>query len=62
MSELAIVAAFADLPDSHRTAGQRHYQLRGAYEANSDDPSVESHPAMMLVTAYLVERGLILEP
>lgn len=36
--------------------------LRGSYEAVSDDPTVESHPAIMLVTAYIVERGLILEP
>ncbi|NEO82566.1 MAG: ISAs1 family transposase [Moorea sp. SIO4G3] len=36
--------------------------LRGSYEAISDDPSVESHPAIMLVSAYIVERGLILEP
>lgn len=25
-------------------------------------PDVDSHPAMMLVSAYIVERGLILEP
>lgn len=147
MSHLAIVEAFADLPDTRRTAGQRHHQalclalftlavaagnrgflaigdwlsayheelvalfsppkgrlpsystirrtllrleyqqysgclskffgihplpretvatdgkvLRGSYEAVSDDPSVDSHPAVMLVTAYLVERGLILAP
>lgn len=36
--------------------------LRGSYEAISNDPSVDSHPAIMLVTAYIVERGLILEP
>jgi DDE_Tnp_1-associated len=36
--------------------------LRGSYEAISDDPSVDSHPAIMLVSAYIVERGLILEP
>lgn len=36
--------------------------LRGSYEAISDDPNVESHPAIMLVSAYIVERGLILEP
>jgi hypothetical protein len=35
--------------------------VRGSY-SNSDDPAVESHPAIMLVTAYIVERGLILEP
>jgi len=147
MSELAIVAAFAALPDTRRTAGQRHQQalclalftlavvagnrgflaigdwlkayhaelvdlfapakgrlpsystirrtllrleypvysaclsrffgmqplpgetiatdgkvLRGSYETLSDDPAVDSHPAIMLVTAYIVERGLILEP
>lgn len=147
MSQLAIVEAFADLPDTRRTAGQRHSQalclglftlavvagnrgflaigdwlkayheelvaifsppkgrlpsystirrtllrveyqvysaclsrlfgirplpgetiatdgkvLRGSYEAQSDDPEVDSHPAIMLVSAYIVERGLILEP
>jgi hypothetical protein len=36
--------------------------LRGSYEVPSDDPAVESHPAIMLVTAYIVERGLILPP
>jgi len=147
MSELSILDAFSDLPDTRRTAGQRHTQslclalftlavaagnrgfiaigdwirayhdelvalfnppkgrlpsystirrtllrteyarygvclarffdikalpgesiaadgkvLRGSYEAISDDPSVDSHPAIMLVSAYIVERGLILEP
>jgi hypothetical protein len=36
--------------------------LRGSYEAISDDPNIESHPAIMLVSAYIVERGLILAP
>ena len=36
--------------------------LRGSYEAISDDPTIDSHPAIMLVSAYIVERGLILEP
>lgn len=149
MSQLAIVEAFADLPDTRRTAGQRHSQalylalftlavaagnrgflgigdwlsayddelvalfsplkgrlpsystirrallrmeyqiysaclsrffgiqplpgetiatdgkvLRGSYKAINDDPRVDSHPAIMimLVSAYIVERGLILEP
>lgn len=35
--------------------------LRGSYH-NSDDPASASHPAIMLVSAYIVERGLILEP
>ena len=147
MSQLAVVEAFADVPDTRRTAGQRHNQalclalftlavaagnrgflaigdwlkayhnelvalfqpakgrlpsystirrtllrvedqiysaclsrffgiqpmpgetiatdgkvLRGSYEAISDDPAVDSHPAIMQITAYIVERGLILEP
>ncbi|MBD1836490.1 hypothetical protein H6F61_28375 [Cyanobacteria bacterium FACHB-472] len=36
--------------------------LRGSYEAVSDDLKVDSHPAIMLVSGYIVERGLILEP
>lgn len=36
--------------------------LRGSYETIRDDQSVDSHPAIMLVSAYIVERGLILEP
>lgn len=36
--------------------------LRGSYEAIKDDPQVASHPAILLVSAYLVERELILKP
>jgi hypothetical protein len=36
--------------------------LRGSYQATSDNPTVDSHPAILLVSAYIVERGLILEP
>jgi predicted transposase YbfD/YdcC len=36
--------------------------LRGSYEAINDDADVDSHPAIMLVSAYIVERGLILNP
>jgi hypothetical protein len=36
--------------------------LRGSYEAINDDPTIDSHPAVMLVSAYIVERGLILDP
>lgn len=28
----------------------------------ADNPHQEPHPAIMLVSAYIVERGLILEP
>jgi hypothetical protein len=33
--------------------------LRGSYECPSDDPTVDSHPAIMLVTAYIVERRFV---
>jgi hypothetical protein len=36
--------------------------LRGSYQLETDNPHSEPHPAIMLVSAYLVERGLILEP
>jgi hypothetical protein len=36
--------------------------LRGSYEAISDDETVNSHPAIMLVSAYIIERGLIMDP
>jgi hypothetical protein len=35
--------------------------LRGSYATSSDNPTLDSHPAIMLVSAYIVERGLILE-
>lgn len=36
--------------------------LRGSYKLEDDNPNCEPHPAIMLVSAYIVERGLILEP
>jgi len=36
--------------------------LRGSYQLENDNPRSEPHPAIQLVTVYLVERGLILEP
>ncbi|MBW4654039.1 MAG: ISAs1 family transposase [Kaiparowitsia implicata GSE-PSE-MK54-09C] len=36
--------------------------LRGSYQLESDNPGSPPHPAILLVSAYLVERGLILEP
>jgi len=35
--------------------------LKGSYQIEKDNPNSDSHPAIMLVSAYLVERGLILE-
>ena len=36
--------------------------LRGSYQLETDNPESPPHPAIMLVSAYVVERGLILEP
>ena len=36
--------------------------LRGSYQLETDNPDSSPHPAILLVSAYLVERGLILEP
>lgn len=36
--------------------------LRGSYQVENDNPDSAPHPAIMLVSAYIVERGMILEP
>lgn len=36
--------------------------LRGSYQLERDNPDSPPHRAILLVSAYLVERGLILEP
>ncbi len=36
--------------------------LRGSYQIEDGNPYSTPHPAIMLVSAYIVERGLILEP
>ena len=36
--------------------------LKGSYQLEDDNPNSQPHPAIMLVSAYIVERGLILEP
>jgi hypothetical protein len=59
----ACVARFFEIkPLPGETIATDGKVLRGSYEAISDDPNVDSHPAIMLVSAYIVERGLILEP
>lgn len=37
-------------------------RLRGSYQLGSEHSTTEPHPAIQLVSVYLVERGLILEP
>lgn len=36
--------------------------LRGSYQIASEHCTTEPHPAIQLVSVYLVERGIILEP
>lgn len=36
--------------------------LKHSYQIENDNPHFDSHPAIIIVSAYLVERGLILEP
>lgn len=36
--------------------------LRGSYQLETNTPESPPHPAILLVSAYLVERGLILAP
>jgi hypothetical protein len=36
--------------------------LRGSYHLGKESDGGDSHPAIVLITAYLVERDLILEP
>lgn len=36
--------------------------LKSSYQLEDDNPNSPQHPAIMLVSAYIVERGLILEP
>jgi len=37
-------------------------RLRGSYQLASEHSTTEPHPAIQLVSVYLVERGFILEP
>jgi hypothetical protein len=53
---------FGIVPMAGETIATDGKVLRGSYEAISDDPRIDSHPAILLVSAYIVERGLILEP
>jgi len=47
---------------SGETVGVDGKVLKGSYLLEEDNLNSDSHPAIMLVSAYIVERGLILEP
>lgn len=59
----AALARFFDIePLPGETLAMDGKQLRGSYQLEFNNPDSPPHPAIMLVSAYLVERGLILEP
>ncbi|MEH1956807.1 MAG: ISAs1 family transposase [Nostoc sp.] len=49
-------------PNTGETVGLDGKVLKGSYQIENDNPNSDSHPAIMLVSSYIVERGLILEP
>ena len=49
-------------PEKGETIGLDGKVLKGSYLIEEDNQWCEPHPAIMLVSAYLVERGLILQP
>lgn len=53
---------FGITPQAGETIALDGKVLRGSYLMEPDNPYCEPHPAIMLVSAYLVERGLILKP
>jgi len=53
---------FGIKPLAGETLGLDGKVLRGSYQLESTNPDSPPHPAIMLVSAYIVERGLILPP
>ncbi|MEH2347833.1 MAG: ISAs1 family transposase [Nostoc sp.] len=57
------LAKFFDIkPICGETIGLDGKVLKGSYQIENDNPNSDSHPAIMLVSTYIVERGFILEP
>ncbi len=53
---------FGITPLAGETVATDGKTLQGSDQLEDDNPHSEPHPAIMLVSAYLVERGLILAP
>jgi len=49
-------------PASGETIGLDGKVLKHSDQIENDNPNSDSHPAIMLVSSYIVEQGLILEP
>lgn len=58
----ALARFFAIEPLLGETLAMDGKQLRGSYQIETNNPESLPHPAILLVSAYIVERGLILEP
>lgn len=59
----ACLAGFFDIqPIAGETIALDGKVLRGSYQLENDNPYSEPHAAIMLVSAYIVERGMILSP
>lgn len=58
----ALARFFGVTPLAGETLAVDGKVLRGSYQLETDNPDSPPHKSIMLVTAYLVERGLILEP
>ena len=52
---------FQITPPTNETIGLDGKILRGSFMSENTNPDCEPHPAIMLVSAYLIERGLILK-
>jgi hypothetical protein len=56
------LAKFFDIkPICGESIGLDGKVLKGSYQIENDNPNSDSHPAIMLVSTYIVERGFILE-
>jgi hypothetical protein len=53
---------FGITPEKGETISLDGKTLRGSYLVPDNNPNSEPHPAIVLVTAYVVEKGLILPP
>lgn len=53
---------FGVSPEAGETVSLDGKTLKGSYVVQENNPTTEPHPAVILVTAYAVEKGLILPP
>jgi len=59
---ICLARCFGIQPQVGETIAVDGKVLRGSYQLETDNRYSQPHPAIMLVSAYIVERGLILEP